>query len=111
MSRSDRTADLLEATVQAEFLDGARQYTLRDIKSTATQLHRALGEVKRDAERAMAALTNGHRVSGMTLGTGPLGHQAPADIIKITARLEGLLNQANMLGISAADIESAYKVA
>lgn len=98
-----------EAT-RDEMLEWARRTTLRNIDRTAKDVAQILGGIQRDATNALAALSTGHRMAGMTLGTGPLGHQAAADLIKQTARLEALLDQARMLDIPDADIDAAYKI-
>lgn len=91
-----------------DILAEMKRTTLRELDSTALSLRGVLAEVNRDALRAIEAINTGMRISGMSIGTGPLGHQAPADVVKLSARLETLLNQAHMLGCSEAEILSAY---
>jgi hypothetical protein len=88
----------------------AAEHTLRELSSSTASLRRALNEVIRDATSAVVALESGQRVSGMVLGHGPLGAQAPFEIAMLTSKIEALLTQAQVLGCSAEQISVAYEV-
>jgi hypothetical protein len=84
--------------------------TLLEVASASRQLDRILAQVIRDAQQARTALSQGHAVAGSTMGAGPLGHQAPFDVAMTTTRLNGLIQQALMLGATSDQITRAYTV-
>lgn len=93
-----------------EILEDAKKSSLSDTTRAARQLNVCLYNVKHDAEQAIKDLGAGQRVSGMGLGFGPIGHQAPFDISLYTERLYSSSNQAARYGATEEEIAEAIKL-
>jgi len=82
---------------------------LSSITHNAQALSRALTDVKRDAEQATHSLSIGEAVVGLH-SFGPIGHQAPFDIVRYAAILHASIQQAIALGATDDEVKIAYTV-
>lgn len=81
---------------QVEKIENVAKDTLRDLTAAARSLRDAVEDVQRDVNRAMERLNDGDMPEGVH-NFGVLGHQAPFEITKRSAKLTEIIVRARAM--------------
>lgn len=83
---------------------------LTNVTAAAGRMRDTMERMHSDLSRALKEMDNAEVPSGIHMGVGPVGHQAPFDLATDSAKLRMTFEIARTLGCSTEDIEHAYKL-
>lgn len=87
-----------------------RLTALTNVTAAAERMRDTMERMHSDLSRSLKQMDNAEVPSGIHMGFGPVGHQAPFDLATDSAKLRMTFEIARTLGCSTEDIENAYKV-